>query len=239
MALYKNYKNYYIVDGFGNYTPVPGERKEKPKVLTTKPSTWATDWKSYYIKRKINGSVQYVKLEDDVTLGRRSTAPKWQKNSFYAMESYYVTPAWQNNVDYYSKAMVVPKYADVQAAGGVFRRSDSVTQIIPWAENTYYTKRENVNVGIPFVAGSYFRQVLDHYAALVEGGVERLKDLNVMDELSVTLKEQEKQYDIGDIIGGTEELSGINIQQPITKKIVKIEGEIVNIEHQVLGGIAW
>lgn len=64
---------------------------------------------------------------------------------------------------------------------------------------------------------------------LVAGGTERFKELLQQDQLDVNFPESDDIYSVGDIVGGTDNVTGISIAVPVTKKIVKIEGDLVSV----------
>ena len=66
---------------------------------------------------------------------------------------------------------------------------------------------------------------------LERGGIKRIKESreNVM---QVTLINTD-QYDVGDIVGGREEITGIEIKEKITSKIITIKDNILSVEHKV------
>lgn len=64
---------------------------------------------------------------------------------------------------------------------------------------------------------------------LVSGGVERFKELLQQDQLDVDFPESDDIYSVGDIVGATDNVTGISIAVPVTKKIVKIEGDLVSV----------
>jgi hypothetical protein len=224
----KKYSNYYTRSGQNVYSTVSGDSKTKYVLQTVKPSVWATNWKNYYIKRKVHGKVKYVQIKDDSTLSRRKSAPKWKKKTYYDTSTYTVAPKWSSSTLYYSKSMVVPSFSSFSQ---LYEKRE-VIHIIEWQANTYYSKAEDVDVGVEFVPNSYYRQVLDHYADLVAGGIEMLEELNNTDSMELSLKEDDLVYDIGDTIGGAEVISGLYMAQPVTKKIVKIENNVVDITYE-------
>ena len=73
---------------------------------------------------------------------------------------------------------------------------------------------------------------MDHFAELVAGGLERLKESYECDSISVNL-DLEGNYDIGDIVGATENITGISVWQPITKKIVTIQRNKETITYEI------
>lgn len=64
---------------------------------------------------------------------------------------------------------------------------------------------------------------------LVSGGTERFKELLQQDQLDVNFPESDDIYNVGDIVGATDNVTGISIAVPVTKKIVKIEGDLVSV----------
>lgn len=64
---------------------------------------------------------------------------------------------------------------------------------------------------------------------LVAGGTERFKELLQQDQLDVNFPESDDIYSVGDIVGATDNVTGISIAVPVTKKIVKIEGDLVSV----------
>lgn len=68
---------------------------------------------------------------------------------------------------------------------------------------------------------------------LTEGGIERLKELMDYRKMSMTVQDADMQ--IGDIIAGRNYETGIYIQKPIVRKVVKIESGDITIEYKVEG----
>lgn len=68
---------------------------------------------------------------------------------------------------------------------------------------------------------------------LTEGGMERLKEL--MDYRKMSMTVQDVDIQIGDIIAGRNYETGLYIQKPIVRKIVKMESGDITIEYKVEG----
>ena len=79
----------------------------------------------------------------------------------------------------------------------------------------------------------YYNKVTDNYYSLVEKGKEKIKELQNSDEITIDIKSSKYDYDIGDIIGATDNNTGISIQKPILKKIIRIHKNNINIEYEV------
>ena len=67
---------------------------------------------------------------------------------------------------------------------------------------------------------------------LKQGGVDMLLESWNSDALQVDL-DSAKNYDIGDIVGARENVTGIYVARAIIKKIVTIENDVVTISHKV------
>lgn len=67
-------------------------------------------------------------------------------------------------------------------------------------------------------------------AELIKGGTERLKELLQQDDLSVDVNEVDDPYDVGDIVGASDDVSGVTIAVPITKKIIRVQSGIVSVD---------
>lgn len=65
---------------------------------------------------------------------------------------------------------------------------------------------------------------------LIEGGKDCLKELMQQDDLSVDFDETDDTFDVGDIVGASDNVTGIAISVPITKKIVTIKNGKVTID---------
>lgn len=65
---------------------------------------------------------------------------------------------------------------------------------------------------------------------LINSGTERLKELMHQDDLSVDVNDVDDPYDVGDLVGATDNITGISVTIPITKKIVTIKNGIVTID---------
>ncbi len=216
-----NYANYYVTDGV-DYSSVSGDSKTIYVCQTVEPSDWKTSWKDAYC---IYMTGDYVKCENVKLYKKKS--PKWRKNTFFNQSTETVTPAWK-------KATRYTKTTKTQAptfTTGKYYRKD-VNEVPTWKANTYYTLEEEVDVGVTFQSNVYYQMVTDNYASLVEGAIEKFEEYYASDELEIEL-DSENQYDIGDIVGAYENVTGVFVAQPITKKIIKIERNNVSIEYEV------
>lgn len=89
----------------------------------------------------------------------------------------------------------------------------------------------------------YFTGLAEHAAVyefssadtdkLKEYGTKRLKDLQ--NYKSIDMDVSDIDLEIGDIVGGYEEITGTRIQKPVTGKIIKVQGGEVTTEYKVKG----
>lgn len=237
----KNYGNYYeyYSDGLtGEYRSVSGVTKYRYLPQTQKPTDWKENYRNYYLKMRSDGG--YIQIgemidalfseketeDDEVGIVLRRENIAWVPKMFYTKESYQVAPAWKKN-QYYTqkKTSSTPAWK----SGCYYKKC--VQSIPAWKSGTYYTK--SLKTIIPeFMPDAYFEKRIDHYAELVAGGLEKLKESYDCDKITTSL-DPENVYDIGDVVGASEEVTGIAVWQPITKKIVKITDDTEKIEYEI------
>lgn len=70
-------------------------------------------------------------------------------------------------------------------------------------------------------------------AELEQGGIERLKELSVADEIQINLSSGDSEYDIQDIVGATDNVTDLSVTAKIAKKIVTIDRGAVEISYEV------
>ena len=68
---------------------------------------------------------------------------------------------------------------------------------------------------------------------LENGGIDRLKELALADEVEASLDEDSNQYEIQDLVGATDNITGLTATAEITKKIVTIENGQITISYKV------
>ena len=202
------------------------------KMQTQKPSDWESNFGSYYkrqaiykevkkngkgvkdakgnpVKKKVGvGYVSVTKVKD----GKKEKVPAWRKQKYYTGYSMSKAPNYNKGLAKYRQ--VVSTVAPTVAANTYYTKTTTV-RLPVWAHNTYYTLYH------------------DRYAALVQGGLERLKTLATNgDSISINLSLL-GEYDVGDVVGANENVTGIAVWQPITKKIVSIKNNQKTISYQI------
>ena len=68
---------------------------------------------------------------------------------------------------------------------------------------------------------------------LESGGIDRLKELALADEVETAFDEDDDIYDVQDIVGATDNITGLKATAEITKKIVTIESGQITISYKV------
>lgn len=67
---------------------------------------------------------------------------------------------------------------------------------------------------------------------LISNGIEKFNEINGTDTQKMTIKD-DLEFDIGDIVGGRDYITGMVISQPITQKIVKLQNTVLKISYTV------
>ena len=67
---------------------------------------------------------------------------------------------------------------------------------------------------------------------LREAGSEQLAELQKQDDLSVSLSEGEDVFDVGDIVGAVDNVTGLSISVPISKKIISIQNDYLSAAYE-------
>ena len=171
-----------------------------------------------YTVSKISGSYGYISsvkgwIQFSKVTRYKPTAPKWAKGKYYTKKTYYKAPEWKAN-KYYVKQI----QKDVAPA---------------FAVNTYYS-RTDVEAAPIWYRNSFYKCVLDHYAELVSSGINYLKENcnSRTAQMSIT----ELDCTIGDIVGGKDYISGIELYEEITNIIAKVTDGEVDLEYKIGDG---
>lgn len=215
-----NYANYYTYfnDGVTEiWEPVESERAYRYVLQTMKPTDWETNYEDYYFSTngiRVSG-VRKVKYVDKNT-GKKvfeTVAPIWCENRYYTAYPYYTAPKWMLGL-YYT--------LHPNEAAPVFE------------SGKFYTV-QTVIVNPAFAQKKYFELKLDHFAEMLTGALEKMDEFFNCDSISIDL-DIEGMYDIGDVVGATEHVTGVAVWQPISKKIVSISNGIKTVNYEI-GGI--
>lgn len=244
----KNYANYYVYfsDGLtSEYQGVSGVSKDRYRLQTQQPSDWSVTFSDYFKKVNVykffydeykkDKSGTWIKVRvvkdsqvqneitdkhvlifmEKVSVGieykaLKKKAPRWKKNTFYTKVSKQYSPKWKSGYYYRRKEeTVAPEFK-----AGSFYQEHSGEVIPSWKPNSYYIERT------------------DHFADLVKNGIEKLKNY-YNDEKITTSLDASISYDVGDVIGSREQVTGVQAAQPITKKILKITSDGNTVSYEI------
>lgn len=242
----QNYASYYTKDG-GEYNSVNGvttqtdeykEVKKKPKgwqknygdyyYYNTDGLTWEHvaiqgNTKYYYKKQKFrptnwtNGYSSYyqvVKKKKKTTYEavkpKKKKAPKWVKYKYYTRISKTFAPKFSARKVFSKKVITSPEQAPT------------------FTTNKYYQRYETA----PYFTECY-KMVLDHYGDMI---ASLLDDLDVYPVNKQTVNITDFEADIGDVVGGYDETTGVSLSAPILNIIYRIERGIQrSIEYEIGG----
>lgn len=223
----KKYGNYYTRMWDGTqyvYERVPGVTKYRYEVQTRQPSDWDENYTDYFRKKEKESGYEAIPQVE----GEDKKAPKWVKKKYYTRYSYTKAPKFKKSETYFvlNRKTVAPTW-----------KSDtyySVTPIIKaptWAANTYYYAHV-VTYKPEWKEEIYYQLHVDHYAKLVEAGLKKMKEFYDCDKINIELNPT-TEYDIGDVVGATEPVTGLSVWQPIVKKIVTINNHKKTVSYKV------
>lgn len=227
----KNYGNYYVYwsDGVtSEYRSVSGVSYNTYPMQTQKPTDWATNFTQYYRRataRELRKNKwQTLKL---VTRDKKGRIPAWKPKTYYTKVSHQKAPAWNAGTRY---TKVTKSVAPAWAANTYYQSKGTTAPT--WAAGTYYSKT-SLTVPPAWTAGKFFRQAIDHYAVMVAGAIQKIEETNASDKMDIDLAETDRIYDVGDIVGTTEAVTGISATQRVIKKIITIKNDDINIKYEV------
>ncbi len=229
-----NYDSYYWkVPKYG----IKKSNNSKGYEIYVKDSVWMTAGQLYVVdqdkvkewqkatgskKDKININVMILYVD------KYKKKPKWKKNTYYNRDSKSVAPKFRANY-YYSLTISVsaPNFV-----ANRFYSKKTVVTAPTFVTNTYYSKAI-VDVYEEFVAGQIFRQSHDRFAALVQDGIKKINEMFAeKDSVNVNLEELQT-YDINDIVGARESVTGLSVKHYISKKIIKIQNGIISVDYTI------
>ena len=137
------------------------------------------------------------------------------KDSKYA--PFYTAVSKERAPDFYSKT---------------YYWKNEATSSPEWVSGKFYAKTEKEIIP-PFITGYYYRKVYDNYADLVTNGIAKLQEYWSLDSVTISLTTDEQEYDVGDVVGATENLTKVTITSQITKKIVTIENNKISVQYEL------
>ena len=162
-----------------------------------------------------------------VAVDKKGRTPAWAPRRYWTRYTHQKAPAWNKTVRYTKIESIV---APTWVANKYYLRNDNSAPT--WAAQKYYTET-NKKVAPEWVAGKYYREVIDRYAVMVASAIEKLEAYHKSDDLEIDMEERDQVYDVGDIVGATEQVTGLRTTQEVLKKIIKITNDDVAISYEV------
>lgn len=231
---------YYVETGTGKEL-CQYEGKDQPHyvLMTKKPTDWDTNFSSYF--RKVYKKVTYeqhklksgrlsnkkkiVKYVDCVTHKdaihinckadddkKNGKVPSFYKRKHYRNDPITVPPEFNPKNTYVAK---------------------STLSAPAFSANLYYRKTEEKYYDIPrFNPKNTYRQVLDHYEEMVKTGVQTLEESKKTNTQKMFLDDFD--VNIGDTVGGRDEMTGTTIIGKVTNVNASIENGLLSAEYEVL-----
>lgn len=98
-----------------------------------------------------------------------------------------------------------------------------------YADEDGNISRTQMQTGLDEVSTTYDCSAITDEAELVAEGTDKLRDLLASDEVSVDFDADSDAYDVGDIVGAYDNITGLYISTEIKKKIVTIKNGKVTI----------
>ena len=211
----KNYSQYYYYTSDGvtaEYRNTEGASYNTYPLQSMRPTDWWSNFASYFRKatarelRKNKKKTLYAVSRD-----KKGHVPAWKAKTYHTKVQKQKAPVWKEKTRY--------TRVDTTAAPA-------------WSAGTYYLNT-GAKAAPEFVSGKYFRKCIDHYAVMVAGALEKLAEYHASDDLSIDLEETDQTYDVGDIVGTREEITGMEATQEVIKKIITISNDDIVIRYEV------
>lgn len=230
----ENYNSYYWkAPKYG----IKASNNKKGYEIFIEKSVWTTAGQMYIVddekikEWKKASSTQRKKIDINKFVSYYSQykkRPKWKTNTYFNKESKSVAPEFRKNYYYsYSSKEVAPEFA----TNTYYSRKNVVTAPT-FATNRYYSKAI-IDVYENFVSGAIYRQSFDRYATLVEDGIKKMNEAFAEKDSARVKLEELQNYDVNDIVGARENITGITVKHYIAKKIIDIENGKIKIDYTI------
>lgn len=226
-----NYGDYYDLYNDGTqieYRGVSGVTYYTYDRQTSIPSDWTENFGNYYRpatakELKKNKTKKWY----NVTRTKKNAVPAWAPKKYYTKHSHEKAPAWNDEARYTKIDSTLPP---TWAANTFYQQIGHSAPT--WSAGTYYSETD-LQIPPTFIQGKYYRQYFDRLAVMVAEAIEKLAEYHASDELAIDLEETEQVYDVGDIVGTTEQVTGLEATQEVVKKIIKIQNDDIIISYEV------
>lgn len=101
-----------------------------------------------------------------------------------------------------------------------------------YADTSGSISQTQTQTGLDEYTAVYDNSNAENTQKLIEAGSEQLAELQKQDDLSVSLSESEDVFDVGDIVGAVDNVTGIAISVPISKKIISIQNDYLSAAYE-------
>lgn len=102
-----------------------------------------------------------------------------------------------------------------------------------YADSNGNISDKQVLFGIDEVSDTYDNANAESSEELKQGGIDKIKESWNSDELNFDFDSDAETYDVGDIVGAKEEVTDVEVNAEITKKIVSIKNNTTTILYKV------
>lgn len=199
----------YFIKEDNEYISVQLEHKTYFDLLTVQPTDWFENYRNYYtIKDGSYIPVEPVKVQDELKY------PSFRQNKYYSRTDEMVAPPFEQNKYYWQDTRIVAPEWKIPAGKRIVKQIQSGRIPVYKPDNTYL-------------------KVSNHYAGLVEAGLQELENSKITQKQEVKLTEFE--VNIGDVVGGEDRITGYTITEPVTNIIAKLNKQGISIEYSVGG----
>lgn len=110
---------------------------------------------------------------------------------------------------------------------------DERTVIHLYADVNGNISQTQTQTGLSEYAAVYDYSSVESEEELLKSGMEELQSLWEQDRLEINFDVDSDTYDVGDIVGALDNLTGIVVSASINKKIIKIENGQITISYEV------
>ena len=210
------------------------ERFDLSELFTVAPGTSGINIKAYQFDRYVKGYDGIRKM-----LGKNGAKLKirWE-GGVVVLQALPIVDHTNTPVDGDEASLVVERYGDkvnhliCLGSGDLAAREVLhlyVDQFGRIGEKQYYT-------GLAEIVDTYDYGNVESSEQLRSDGIKHFEEIRNRDSVNVTAYENsDLEYDIGDIIGGTDNTTGNTASAVVAQKIIKINNGAVSIEYKTSG----
>ena len=206
--------------------------KNKFVRMTSKPSDWNTNFGSYY--RKVYKKITYT--------GKGKNKKKHIKivDCLDRADAYYIActktddkktgkiPSFSKRPHYRKDSVdVIPKFD----ASNTYHCMTSSTAPA-WEANRYYSGKKTTKAP-GFDSANAFELMKDHYEKMCEAGLEYFAGLKAENMRAITIDDFSAH--IGDIVGGTDKITGMSVVAAVSNINISIEKGIITNDYEIGG----